>query len=202
MITPQPLKDQKPLWHEPILLYPSSNSLDLSRRIIVEIGPGRGDFLFHLAESNPDALVYGIELKTLRFYKLVERRDARSLNNITLLKGDARIGLPEMFGSEHVDEIHIQFPDPWPKRRHEPCRLVNDDFTKNCVAVMKPGAELYFVTDVDWYAADVSKRFLKAGLKPCYEPVVTTDLPDAFETFFFKKWKAMGRTAYYQKYVK
>ena len=136
MITPQPSKEQKPVWHEPILHYPSSNTLDLSRRIIVEVGPGRGDFLFHLAENNPEAQVYGIELKTLRFYKLVERRDARGLSNITLLKGDARIGLPEMFGSDHVDELHIQFPDPWPKRRHEDCRLVNDAFAADCVRVV------------------------------------------------------------------
>jgi hypothetical protein len=29
MITPQPFKRAKPVWHEPILHYPSSNTLDL-----------------------------------------------------------------------------------------------------------------------------------------------------------------------------
>lgn len=203
MITPRLTENNKPLWKEPLYLYPSSKTLSFSGRIIVEIGPGRGDFLFYLAGKEPEADIYGIEIKEKRFRKLIKRRDARGLDNISLIKSDARDALSELFKKESVDSIFILFPDPWPKRRHGHYRLFDTDFARSCLEVLKLEGELNFVTDDKNYAESTASVLSQIKeFRSQYNPSISTSAPDAFETFFARKWKMLGRTIYYQKYVK
>lgn len=168
---------------------------------LVEIGPGRGDFLFFLAEQHPDAVVCGIEIKRRRFEKLVARREQRRLHNVHLVLGDARDALPMLGGP--IDRMYIQFPDPWPKRRHAKHRLLTADFLAHCDRRLRAGGELWFVTDHQPYAEAVAVlvRQTTAWQQAFAAPVVT-ECPDAYPTFFAEKWRKEGRTIYYQRYRK
>ena len=73
----------------------------------LEIGPGRGDFLFWLAAENPDKTVTAIEYKRKRFDKLVRRREAKDSKNVELYYGDAKIVIPQLFNEETFDKIFI-----------------------------------------------------------------------------------------------
>jgi tRNA (guanine-N7-)-methyltransferase len=191
---------KKEISHTPFV-YPASSGFDNSVALIVEIGPGRGDFLFHLAETNPDKSVVGIEIKRKRADKLIKRIENRKLNNITIIQDDARTAFPRCFKNQSVDAIHINFPDPWPKRRHEKNRLFNKDFIAECCRVLKPHGTLNFATDVLWYAKEVADDLTSnTSLKNCYPETIITSSPDAFPTFFARKWKSQGRKLYYQKY--
>jgi len=76
---------------------------------ILEIGPGRGDFLFHLAEENPHKEFVAIEYKRKRHEKLMRR--SKPFPNVTLLLGNAREIVPEEFPEETFEEVYILFPD-------------------------------------------------------------------------------------------
>jgi tRNA (guanine-N7-)-methyltransferase len=190
-----------PAWQRAAFLYPSARRSARGGRIVVEIGPGRGDFLFHLAESNPGASVVGIEIKGKRVDKLIRRIEMRGLANVAIIQDDARAALPRHFGEGTVDEIHIQFPDPWPKKRHAKHRPINESLLADCARLLKPGGALSFITDHRPYA-ELSSEMLAStpGLANCYGEPFVMDLPDAFPTFFSEKWRAEGRTIYYQKY--
>ncbi len=169
--------------------------------IIVEVGPGRGDFLFHLAETNPDKSVVGIEIKRKRVDKLISRVESRGLKNITVIQDDARCALPRFFGENSVDAIYVNFPDPWPKRRHEKNRVLSRDFLEDCCHVLKFYGNLNFTTDHKPYAEAVADEIgAIALLETCYPEVMTNRSDDAYPTFFANKWINMGRTIYYQKY--
>lgn len=182
-----------------VIAYPAA---DIEGDAIVEIGPGRGDFLFHLAETNPDKCVYGIEIKGKRFDKLVTRREKRKLDNLKLILADAKVALPKLFGEKKVEEIHINFPDPWPKERAAKKRLLKTWFIADCAKVLSSGGTLSITTDVGWYAAEVYKSCQEITLLKSLYDGVTTQSPDAFPTLFAEKWKREGRTIYYQKYSK
>lgn len=184
-------------------IYPSSAGIGGTRRVIVEVGPGRGDFLFHLAEENPSAQVVGIEIKRKRTDLLIQRVERRGLRNIILIHDDARLALPRFFSAGSVDEIHINFPDPWPKRRHAKNRAASAEFLEQCTAALKAGGTLGFITDHLQYAIDVSDCLSSiSDLKNAYHERYLTDVDGAFPTFFAMKWREEGRRITYQKYFK
>jgi tRNA (guanine-N7-)-methyltransferase len=179
------------------IVYPASFDLGAYRRIIVEVGPGRGDFLFYLSEKNPDAAVVGIEIKPRRADKIMRRVERLGLKNILVIEQDARMAIRSFFERSSCDEIHINFPDPWPKRRHARHRAVSESFLADCQAALKPGGAIFFATDDEEYASAVRKTAEKVdGIAACEPDQVK------FPTFFLQKWQAMGRTISYQKYVK
>lgn len=180
-------------------VYPANGQFN--ERIIVEVGPGRGDFLFHLAETNPDKSIVGIEIKRKRVDKLIDRIEKRGLKNVTIIQDDARCALPRFFGENSVDTIFINFPDPWPKRRHEKNRVLSRDFLQDCCSVLKFYGNLNITTDFQSYAETAANEIDAIPLlETCHPDVVKNQSDDAYPTLFAQKWINMGRTIYYQKY--
>lgn len=186
----------------PIYCYPAA-PIHANTATIVEVGPGRGDFLFHTAKQNPQSLICAIELDPGRFDKLMRRRERFETPNVWLLQGDARIVLPQVF-SNGVDIIHIHFPDPWPKRRHAKNRLMQAPFVMACFAALKPGGYMYFTTDHRPYAEAVEALLSEfpTQFESVYQPVIRHESDESFPTFFYQMWIAQGRQICYQKYRK
>lgn len=195
-----PITEKKPdSWRKIPLCYPAMLAPPRceSGRLIIEIGPGRGDFLFHLARTNPEATVAGIELKSKRYFKLISRTEKQALSNICLIQADGFLALQKHFGAGSADEIHINFPDPWPKRRHEKKRLLNKDFLSACADALKINGELSIITDAACYAKDISTA---ANELPALQKANSPQ--DLYPTFFAQKWLAEGREIYCQRWVK
>jgi tRNA (guanine-N7-)-methyltransferase len=162
------------------------------RPIILEIGPGRGDFLFELAQDHPDHWVIAIEYKRKRYEKLIRRIQDRQLNNVLLIKGDARYVLQEVMPPVHFEKVYILFSDPWPKKCHAKNRLIEHRFLTQLQKFMAPEGQLIIATDDLAYAKWMGEEFDKV---PQLTLVDTGDHPATiFETFFAQKWKAMGKT--------
>lgn len=189
------------VYREHLWCYPATPQAS-DGRVIVEVGPGRGDFLFYLAQQNPKSLICGIELMHERFEKMIRRRDRQQLDNIWLLQGDARRVLPEIFDAG-VHEIHIHFSDPWPKRKHHKNRLMQPPFIAACAKALLPGGHLYFTTDWVDYSEWSEKLLAKVPeLQSVYDPVVQINREDVFPSYFCQKWIARGRKIQCQKYLR
>lgn len=180
------------------VIYPALSRLDAGH-LIIEIGPGRGDFLFHLAATHPDATVVGIEIKRKRVDKLIARTEQRGLRNICIVQDDARAAIPRMFADASVDEIHIQFPDPWPKRRHAKNRGISEALLRECWRVLKAGGMLAILTDSQPYAEAIATAAAGIdGLLPL--SVAERDFEAVYPTLFAMKWKAEGRRCFVRAY--
>lgn len=199
-----PNRQQSPSsWTRPTFAYPATPIAASYERVIVEIGPGRGDFLFYLARGNPTAAIVGIEIKARRTDLLIERIEKQGLKNIWLVQDDARHALPTLFAKDSIDEIHINFPDPWPKRRHGKNRAASHSFLEDCLDRLKKNGTIEIATDHASYARDIERALTKlTGFKNCYETPIVHDRPDAFPTFFAQKWQREGRQMNYMKYRK
>ena len=174
-----------------IATYPSPLPSWDGKQLILEIGPGRGDFLFQLAEENPDHLVFAIEYKNKRFEKLITRIEKRKLTNVVLIKGEAHYVLKKFLKEILFEKVFILFPDPWPKKRHAKHRLIESKFLNLLTGFMRPQGELVAATDDKTYAGWMEEEFAKV---PTLKKLSSKEPhPKIFETFFAEKWKKMGR---------
>lgn len=169
--------------------------------VILEIGPGRGDFLFWLAKNNPNKTIVAIEYKFMRYTKLIQRTRAKGLTNILIIKDYAQ-NILNHIPNRCVSETHIQFPDPWPKRKHGHNRLISDIFLDNLSKVAKDGSSIRITTDDPNYAEEIAKVFDKTTNFKANLPQKIQKNPEfVFPTYFCEKWKRSNRSFYYQEYV-
>jgi tRNA (guanine-N7-)-methyltransferase len=124
-------------------------SLVVGAWIEVEIGPGRGGFLFERALAAPGAGLLGFEVRR-KWAAIVDARLARAGlgQRARVFAGDAKEALARLVPDASVRSIYLHFPDPWWKRRHEK-RLVLDPVLVDVVArLLEPDGELFVQTDV------------------------------------------------------
>jgi len=115
--------------------------------VIVEIGSGKGRFLIGSAQEQPEVNFLGIE-KSLHYHRVIrERVGKRGLRNVRLINHDAFLVLQKMFGDESVAEIHIYFPDPWPRKREQKRRIIRPEALAEMRRVLVPGGSGVYVTD-------------------------------------------------------
>src|SRR5688572_9451908 len=108
------------------------------RPIIVEIGSGKGRFLLEAAKSRPEANFIGIE-KSLHYHRHIADRIARhELTTIRLINHDAQAVLEAMLPVASVREIHIYFPDPWPRPRERKRRIIRPEVVREMARVLEP----------------------------------------------------------------
>jgi len=93
------------------------------RRLIVEIGCGRGDATAVMARRDPDSLVIACEVNGATIAHLALLLEADDIDNVWLWHGDGLQLLIDL-GPRSVAEVHMWFPDPWPKPRHAHKRLI------------------------------------------------------------------------------
>lgn len=163
---------------------------------VLEIGPGRGDFLLSEAETHPQTRFVAVEIKKRRFFKLARRVETRRLKNVLLIQGDARIVLPKRFHEGTFEKAYVLFPDPWPKRRHAEMRLLNRDNLAMLARLLKEGGELIIATDaldyLDWVVENAQSvaSLERTGLGASG----TLPAPNWMPTFYEQKWRDEGRT--------
>ena len=115
--------------------------------VAVEIGPGRGEFLLASAARTPARNFYGIERSAARAHAIAAKIARNSLANARVIEADARC-LLNALPDASVAAFHIQFPDPWWKRRHEKRRLWTTDFVAGLTRALVMGGTIELVTDV------------------------------------------------------
>ena len=112
----------------------------------VEVGCGKGKFTAETAAANPDVLVIAVERCREAMVVAMEKAKAMDLTNVFYIDMDvARI--EEIFNSQEIDRLFINFPDPWPRKKQAKRRLTHRGFLDKYCRVVKPGGEFHFKTD-------------------------------------------------------
>jgi tRNA (guanine-N7-)-methyltransferase len=123
--------------------------------IEIEIGPGRGGFLFERAVARPEALLLAFEIR-LKWAALVdERLAARGLGGrARVINADAREALARLTPAACVDVAYLHFPDPWWKKRHAKRLVMSERLLAGIARLLRVGGELFVQTDVEDRAAE------------------------------------------------
>ncbi|CAN1569708.1 COG0220 Predicted S-adenosylmethionine-dependent methyltransferase [Rhabdaerophilaceae bacterium] len=125
----------------------------------LEIGFGGGEHLAAMARTHPDIGFLGVEPFLNGVAKLLGRIEAEGLDNIRLLRGDAR-DLLRALPDDSLEMVYLLYPDPWPKRRQRKRRIVDADFLRSVARVVRAGGEFRFASDIDDYVGWTLARAL------------------------------------------
>jgi tRNA (guanine-N7-)-methyltransferase len=169
--------------------------------LILEIGFGRGAFLLHLAQTYPDHNIIGIEISN-RCLTDVERMLARhGVTNARVVFSMAETALRHLFVPASLEQVHINFPDPWFKTRHSHRRLMQRDTLDALISRLKPGGALYLATDIREYA-EMSADLLREtrGLVNTLPTPWGDVLPGRIVTKYEATARREGRDCYYFVY--
>lgn len=114
--------------------------------IRIEVGMGKGKFIYQLAKINPDVNYIGIEKYSSVLLRALQKMESEPLPNLFFIRMDAE-EIAEVFGKEEIDRIYLNFSDPWPKDRHAKRRLPSGEFLKRYDSFLKRDGTLEFKTD-------------------------------------------------------
>jgi tRNA (guanine-N7-)-methyltransferase len=117
----------------------------------VEVGSGKGLFLRSAAAARPDTNFLGIEIarKYARFAAAALAK--RELRNGVVVMGDGLRLFSDLLSDASLAAVHVYFPDPWWKKRHEKRRVMRESFVRDIERTLMPGGTLHFWTDVEDY---------------------------------------------------
>ncbi len=116
------------------------------KKIHLEIGMGKGQFLTTLAEKNPDVFYLGMEIKEEVLLRGVEKAIKKDLANIRFLWKNAE-HLDQYFAEEEIGRIYLNFSDPWPKNRTAKRRLTHPRFLSKYGKILEKEGEIHLKTD-------------------------------------------------------
>ena len=122
---------------------------------ILEIGFGMGETTAAIAQANPQNDYLAIEVHTPGVGSLLKQIGEMDLANIRIIRHDAVEVLRDMLPDNVLDGVHIFFPDPWHKARHNKRRLIQPPFVAKLVKKLKPGGYIHVATDWQNYAEQV-----------------------------------------------
>ena len=122
---------------------------------ILEIGFGMGDSTATIALAHPENDYIALEVHTPGVGNLLKLIDAQQIPNIRIIQHDAVEVLRDMIGTNTLDGVHIFFPDPWHKARHNKRRLIQAPFIAQLVQTLKPGGYIHAATDWQDYAEQI-----------------------------------------------
>ncbi len=143
----------------PLYVMPyASQALDLaavfgrSAPTVLEIGFGMGEATAHIAALMPETNFLCCEVHQPGVGALLKRIGEQGLTNIRIVSHDAVEIMDHMLKPDQLDGIHLFFPDPWHKKKHNKRRLIQPPLVARLATRLKPGGYLHCATDWQPYA--------------------------------------------------
>jgi tRNA (guanine-N7-)-methyltransferase len=119
---------------------------------VLEIGFGMGEATAHIAALMPEKNFLCCEVHTPGVGALVKRIGEQGLSNIRIVQHDAVEVLQHMVQPDSLSGVHVFFPDPWHKKRHNKRRLIQAPVVASIASRLRPGGYLHCATDWEPYA--------------------------------------------------
>jgi len=167
-------------------------------RVVVEIGSGKGRFVIASAMEQPDVNFIAIE-KSLHYYRVIrDRVEKRGLRNVRVINHDAFLVLQKMFADKSVSELHIYFPDPWPRKREQKRRIIRPEALEQMRRVLVDSGSGIYVTDHREYF-EAAKPLIAEFFRTETRIPAPADPP---RTNYEAKYRAQGREIYEVRFWK
>lgn len=168
--------------------------------LVVELGFGRGEFLIDLAALEPEVAFLGVDYSHKRVWKMARRLAPTRLQNVRALEAraeDVVAALP----SGSVRKFIVNFPDPWPKLRHQRRRMLQGPFVAELAARLVPDGILEVATDHEGYARHIDKVLVaEPALENALDVPYRCEVPGRHVTAYEAAWRAAGRNLHFWTY--
>jgi tRNA (guanine-N7-)-methyltransferase len=123
-----------------------------SAPLVLEIGSGMGETSVAIAKAHPGNDYIAVEVHLPGVGSLLKSIDEEGLANLRVIRHDAVDVLEKMIPDKTLAGLHVFFPDPWPKKRHNKRRLVQPPLVALAARKLVRGGYLHLATDWEPYA--------------------------------------------------
>ena len=123
--------------------------------VVLEIGFGMGEATAHIASVLPQTRFLCCEVHEPGVGALLKRIGEQDLRNIRICAHDAVEVIDHMLPLHSLDGVHIFFPDPWHKTKHNKRRLIQAPLIAKLAQRLKVGGYLHCATDWQPYAEQI-----------------------------------------------
>jgi len=172
--------------------------------VIVEYCSGNGAWIADKAAKEPGFNWIAVEMKFERVKKIWSKIKNFGLNNLIVVCGEANRVTSTYFPEQSVSGVYINFPDPWPKKRHAKNRLIQPVFMDQVSRVLIENKNLTFVTDdvpySEWFIEVLNAHPHFTSLHP--DPYFLTEESGYGTSYFDQLWRSKGRSIRYHSYQK
>jgi tRNA (guanine-N7-)-methyltransferase len=170
--------------------------------VAIEYCTGNGDWIIEKAKKHPEMNWIAVEKLFERVRKIYSKRENHGVNNLLIVCGEAFPFTKYYLQNSSIQKIYINFPDPWPKRRHAKHRVTHDLFIQELSRVVVPEGSAVCVTDDAPYCQTVIEEFLQSRLwqSGCPDPFFIKNLEGYGYSFFESLWKKQGKDIYHMQF--
>jgi tRNA (guanine-N7-)-methyltransferase len=172
--------------------------------IAIEFCSGNGEWIARMAEENPDYNWIAVERQYKRVRKIWAKMKNRGIRNLLIVCGNAEDFCEYYLSPGTAQKIYINFPDPWPKKRHAKNRLVQVPFAKQIAHIVTETGEAMIVTDDAPYSEQVLQEMKDSEVWRVTQPApyYKTSLDGYGSSYFNRLWEEMGREIRFIPFIK
>jgi tRNA (guanine-N7-)-methyltransferase len=154
----------------------------------VDLGCGDGLFLAAAAAAYPSKNFLGIERMPGRVRSTCHKIETGRLSNARVLEIEISYAVRYLLPPASIAAFHLMFPDPWPKRRHSPRRIVTGDLLTALHRALGPDGTLRIATDEIDYFREIERL---ASCSPGFVTIPDRESP-ALRSTFEKRFRRDG----------
>lgn len=166
---------------------------------VLEVGFGDGRFTAQLARLYPDRQILGVEISAGSVARALKRFRREGIGNVQVYHGEALFALRNLVAPHSLQRVYVNFPDPWPKAKHEENRLLKQAFFRRLSTRLADGGELLLTTDHEEYWQFAQAEGRNSGL---YQVETPPPPEHHLTTKYALKWKEQGRRFYHAVFRK
>lgn len=172
--------------------------------LMVEYCSGNGAWIAERAAAGPAINWIGVEMKFARARKIWSKIKNKNLSNLIAVCGEGLKVSTHYFPHGSVDEVFINFPDPWPKKRHFKHRIIQPIFVAELHRILKQGGKVNLVTDdVDYSTWMIAVMKGHTGFTSDFPAPYYQTIQENYGTSWFDElWRAKGKTIHYHRFTK
>lgn len=172
--------------------------------VCIEYCSGNGHWIVDQALELPHCNWVAVERKFERVRKIWSKLKNRQLNNLLIVCGEGEFVTRQYFPSNTVEQVFVNFPDPWPKSRHAKNRLINSRFIGEVQRILTDRGKLTLVTDDPAYSQQMVEVATSVEeLTPVFPyPHYSIDYPGYGSSCFEQLWREKGKMIRYHVFHK
>ncbi len=160
--------------------------------LVLEVGFGDGGFLRSIALEHPDWNILGADTTRPSVERAFRRLRRNRIDNVWLYRGSGVFLLRNLCPLNSLFKAYVNFPDPWPKKRHRGRRLLTPGFFALLSTRLRSEGNFLLTTDHEpYYRRALSNAAEYFDVRPKQPP------PAAVRTKYAAKWQALRRPLYH-----
>ncbi len=168
-----------------------------------EIGFGNGDFLVKKSSLHPERNFFGIDYSIESFRRAKKTIEKANSTSVKLVCLEAKAAFIVLIPEKSISRIYLNFPDPWPKKKHFKNRLLDREFFTIAASCSTNKGKIIIATDDPFYRDFILEEMAGVHLwESLFQKGWTDELSDHFSTKYEKRWRKEGKEIFYMMFQK